>query len=49
MYLKEVGYAAVHWIDLVQNKNQWWNLVVTVMNLRIPGEKREFLDPPERN
>jgi len=24
------------WIDLAQNKNGWWALVNTVMNLRVP-------------
>jgi hypothetical protein len=33
MDLREVGWD---WIDLAQDRDQWWALVNTVMNLRVP-------------
>jgi len=27
---------AVHWIDLAQERDRWWALVIAVMNLRVP-------------
>jgi hypothetical protein len=29
IYLKEVGSEAVCWINLAQDRSQWWNLVNT--------------------
>jgi hypothetical protein len=34
--LREIGWGGMHWIDLVQDRNQWRALVNTVMNLRVP-------------
>jgi hypothetical protein len=31
-----MGYEAVDWIHLDQVGDQWWALVNTVMNLRVP-------------
>jgi hypothetical protein len=31
--LKEFGWGGMDWIDLAQNRNRWWALVNTVMNL----------------
>jgi hypothetical protein len=36
MYLREVGWDGMDWIHVAQDRNQWWALVNTVMNLRIP-------------
>jgi hypothetical protein len=33
--LREVGWCDMDWIDLAQDRDQWWALVNTVMNLRI--------------
>jgi hypothetical protein len=36
MDLKEAGWDGMDWIDLAQNRDQWRDLVNTVMNLRVP-------------
>jgi hypothetical protein len=36
MYLREIGWDGMDWIDLAQNMDQWRVLVNTVMNLRVP-------------
>jgi hypothetical protein len=35
MDLKEIGFESVNWIHVAQNRDQWWTLVSTVMNLRV--------------
>jgi hypothetical protein len=34
--LREIGRDDVNWIDLDQDRDQWRDLVNTVMNLRVP-------------
>jgi hypothetical protein len=34
--LREIGWGGVNWIDLAQDRDQWGDLVNTVMNLRVP-------------
>jgi hypothetical protein len=34
--LGEIGWGAVDWINLAQDKYQWKTVVNTVMNLRVP-------------
>jgi hypothetical protein len=36
MYLQEVGYEGMDWIDLAQYKDRWRAHVNAVMNLRVP-------------
>jgi hypothetical protein len=36
MYLREIGLNGMDSIDLAQDRDQWWTLVNTVMNLRVP-------------
>jgi len=36
MDLQEVGCGYVDWIGLAQDRDRWWTLVSTVMNLRVP-------------
>jgi hypothetical protein len=36
MYLREIVWDGMDWIDLAQDKEHWRALVNTVMNLRIP-------------
>jgi hypothetical protein len=36
MDLREIGWEGVDWIYLTQARDQWWALVNTIMNLRIP-------------
>jgi hypothetical protein len=33
--LREIGWDSVEWIQLVQDTNQWWALVNTMMYLRV--------------
>jgi hypothetical protein len=35
MYLGEIGWRSVEWIELAQDRGQWWAVVNTVMNLRV--------------
>jgi hypothetical protein len=34
--LAEVGWGDVIWIDLVQDRDRWRDLVNSVLNLRVP-------------
>jgi hypothetical protein len=34
--LREIGWCAIDWINLAQDKNQWRAVVSTVMDLRVP-------------
>jgi hypothetical protein len=36
MDLRQIGWVVTVWIDLDQVTNQWWALVNTVMNFRVP-------------
>jgi hypothetical protein len=36
MNLREIGIDGANWIQLAQNRVQWWAYVNTVMNLRVP-------------
>jgi hypothetical protein len=36
IYLREIGWDGVDWIDLAQDRGQWRALVNTVMSLRVP-------------
>jgi hypothetical protein len=31
----KTGWVSVDWIQLAQDRNRWWALVNTVMNLRV--------------
>jgi hypothetical protein len=33
---REIGWEGVDWIHLAQDRDKWWNVVNTVMNLRVP-------------
>jgi hypothetical protein len=43
MDLKVIGIDGANWIQLAQNRVQWRAFVNTVMNLRVPYERRIFL------
>jgi len=34
--LRRIGWEGVDWIHPVQDRDQWWVFVNTLMNLRIP-------------
>jgi hypothetical protein len=36
MYLREIGWDGVDWIDMAQDRDQWRDLVNTVLNLQVP-------------
>jgi hypothetical protein len=39
MNLRELGMESVYWINLAQDRDQWWGLMSTVINLRSPLNK----------
>jgi hypothetical protein len=34
--LQKVGCEGMDWIELTQDRDRWWPVVNTVMNLRVP-------------
>jgi hypothetical protein len=36
MIRREIRFGDVDWIHLAQDKDRWWAVVNTVMNLRVP-------------
>jgi hypothetical protein len=42
MDLREIGWE-VDWIHLAEDKDQWWTLVNTIMNFRVPCKAGNFL------
>jgi hypothetical protein len=34
--LEEVGWGAMDWIELAQDRDRWWAPVNVVMNLQVP-------------
>jgi hypothetical protein len=36
MDLKEIGWEGVDWMHLALDRDQWWAVVNTVMNLQVP-------------
>jgi hypothetical protein len=36
IYLREIGWDEVDWIDMAQNREQWKALVNTVLNIWVP-------------
>jgi hypothetical protein len=43
MDLREIGFGDVDWIHLAQDRDRWWAVVNTVMNLRFPLNAGNFL------
>jgi len=35
MYLREIGCEDGRWMELAQDRVQWWALVLAVLNLRV--------------
>jgi hypothetical protein len=36
MDVREIGIGGANWIQLAQDRVQWWAFVNTMMNLRVP-------------
>jgi len=36
MDLREVGLEDVYWMYVSQNRDHWWPLLDTIMNIRVP-------------
>jgi hypothetical protein len=36
IYLREIGWGAMDWIDLAHDRDQWRALENTLMNFRVP-------------
>jgi hypothetical protein len=34
--LRETGWGGMDWINLAEDRDQWWALVSTLINLRVP-------------
>jgi hypothetical protein len=43
IYLRDIAWNGMDWIDLPQDRNQWKTLMNTVMNLRVPLNSGKFL------
>jgi hypothetical protein len=43
MNLRKIGIDEANWIQLVQNRVQWWDFVNMVMNLQVPSRKKDIL------
>jgi hypothetical protein len=43
IYLREIGWDDMDWIDLAQDRDQWRGFVNTVLNLRVPQHSGKFL------
>jgi hypothetical protein len=37
MDLGQISWEGVEWIQLAEDRNQWWDVVNAVMNLRVLG------------
>jgi hypothetical protein len=43
MDVREIGWQGVDWMHLAQDRDQWWDFVNTLMNLRVPHKAGNFL------
>jgi hypothetical protein len=44
MNLQEVGWGAMDWIDLFEDRDMWRALVYAILNLRVSSIAGNFLD-----
>jgi hypothetical protein len=43
MYLREIGWDGMDWINLAQDRDQWRALVNAAMNFRVPENAGKFM------
>jgi hypothetical protein len=43
MDLREIGWNGMDWTDMAQDWDQWWVLLNTVLNLRVPLNSGKLL------
>jgi hypothetical protein len=43
IYLREIGWDGMNWIDEAQDRDQWRSLMNTAMNLGVPKNAGKFL------
>ena len=43
MDLREMRCGGMYWIDLAEDRDSWWVLVNSVMNLWVPQDVGNFL------
>jgi hypothetical protein len=42
IHLGDIGWGGVDWINLAQDRDLWWALVNTVMNLQVLQNAKKF-------
>jgi hypothetical protein len=47
--VREIGIDGANWIQLGQDRVQWWAFVNTVMKLRVPERKQDIFDKMSDN
>jgi hypothetical protein len=48
MDLEEIGWENVDWSHLADERDQWWAVVITVMNSQVPYSARNFFSSKAR-
>jgi hypothetical protein len=43
MDLRETGWGSVEWMQLAKDRDRWWALVNTVMNLLVLAPRNDFV------
>jgi hypothetical protein len=41
--LREIGWEDVDWMHLTWERDPWWTLVNSVMNIQVPQKARDFM------
>jgi hypothetical protein len=36
MHIRKIRWEGADWMNMTEDRGQWWDLVITVMNLRVP-------------
>jgi hypothetical protein len=43
MDLREIRWGGMNWINLAEDRDQWWALFNTLMNFQVPSNVGKFL------